>query len=203
MYKPLMIGMFCMLNGCSDRMQESGSNTSMPSSKQQRDDGNAIDNEQWPDNESLAMKIGHLRPWSGDGIMSPSDWRSYITVARQLQNESLDGAKAVITEYEALAEERGDSMINVESRLFLLLRVVFDLPEQAPESNRRLFIGWTNWPEVDRSGNVNMAWPVKWTNGVPSLMAKCHGRLGPPYDAIGEFSHFHRYYRLRKLANDG
>ena len=86
-----------------------------------------------------------------------------------------------------------------ETRLFLLQRVVFDLPESAPESERRPFKGWVNWPAPGLDGTVSIAWPISWSGGRPALVDPYVGSEGRPYDAAAEYRHFRENYSLRAL----
>jgi hypothetical protein len=76
---------------------------------------------------------------------------------------------------------------------------VFDLPESAPEDERRPFKGWVNWPPPDADGTVSLAWPISWADGRPTLVAPYVGSEGRPYTAAAEYRHFLEHYPLRAL----
>ena len=89
--------------------------------------------------------------------------------------------------------------IENETRLFLLLRVIFDLPHCSHVSKRRTFKGWYNWPEPDQNYSVNLSWPIKWKQGKPALAAHFVGANGHRYAAVDEFNFLLQNYPLRRL----
>jgi hypothetical protein len=86
-----------------------------------------------------------------------------------------------------------------ESKVFILMRVVFDLPVSALESECLSFKGWTNWPLPDAAGHVNLSWPVEWRYGKPSLLAHYEGSEGVPYGAAEEYEYFRARFPFRRL----
>jgi hypothetical protein len=139
-----------------------------------------------------------LAAWPAEGDLPPEEWERYIATAAEFQRAEPTEIEAALDEF--LRERSGLEAARDETRLFLLQRVVFDLPEKAPESERRPFKGWTNWPAPDADGNVSIAWPITWRDGRPALVAPYEGSEGRPYNAVGEYRHFLEHYPLRALA---
>jgi hypothetical protein len=96
-----------------------------------------------------------------------------------------------------LARASGFEGAEDETRLFLLMRVVFDLPEQAPEEERRSYKGWVNWPPPGADGTVSLAWPLTFAAGDPALVDPYEGSEGPRYAAVSEYRHLLERYGFR------
>ena len=146
---------------------------------------------------TLTAGLRSLAPWSAEGDLPPDEWERYIAIAAQVQRAEPAEVQAAFEEF--LGERSGLEAARDETRLFLLQRVVFDLPEKAPESERRPFKGWTNWPPPDADGNVSIAWPITWSDGRPALVAPHEGSEGRPYNAVSEYRHFLEHYEFRAL----
>jgi hypothetical protein len=146
----------------------------------------------------LKDHLASLPPW-GRGDFNNDDWEKYMKVARMIQASDPATVEAVLEQFmhEAITEEfRGHE---AESKLFLLMRVVFDLPETAPEHERRSFKGWVNWPVADAGEEVNLAWPLSWRSGRPQLLSSYEGSEGLPYAAALEYQHLRDHYPFRDL----
>jgi hypothetical protein len=151
------------------------------------------------DAEKLKERIAALPPWQRDDF-SDEEWKKYVSVAKLVQSSDPETVESALEEFtrEAINEEfRGYAS---ESKPFLLMRVVFDLPEGAPESERRSFKGWVNWPAADSRGEVSLAWPLSWRSGKPRLVAPYAGSEGIPYAAVSEYRHLREHYPYRELS---
>jgi hypothetical protein len=134
-----------------------------------------------------------LAPWPADRGLDAGDWSRYFAAARAVQDSNPGEVDR------ALAEllDRGDP--DDETRLFLLSRVVFELPERAPAAERRSRKGWTNRPEPEADGTVDLSWPVRWEGRRPRLEAPLAGAEGPRYAAVEEFRDLRARYPFRSL----
>ena len=151
----------------------------------------------------LKALIGSLRTWSRPEDFSGDDRQKYITAAKTVQETDPQIVEAALAEFIADATREAFTGYESESKPFLLMRVVFDLPEAAPEHMRLLFKGWTNWPRAAADGSVNLAWPISWQSGRPELIASYSGSEGKPYDAVGEYRYFRSHFPYRPLENIG
>lgn len=133
--------------------------------------------------QSLLAAFRALAPWRYDRDLSAEEWGRYADAARLVQAAEPAEVERALSRF--LDEGDDDN----ETRLFLLTRVVFDLPERAPSAERRTYKGWINWPEPDGEGNVNLSWPVGWRDSRPSLLARYEGSEGPRYAAVEEYRH--------------
>jgi hypothetical protein len=134
-----------------------------------------------------------LAPWPADRGLDAGEWRRYFTAAREVQESDPGEVERALAEF----LDRGDP--DDETRLFLLSRVVFELPERAPAAERRTWKGWTNWPEPGPDGTVDLSWPVRWSGGRPRLEAPFAGAEGHRYAAVKEYRALRARYRFRSL----
>ena len=154
------------------------------------------------DAQGLMERMSELSPWQRDDF-ADEEWETYVNAAKLVQSSDPETVEAALEEFirDAIKEEfRGYTS---ESKPFLLMRVVFDLPEAAPESERRSFKGWINWPPADASGEVSLAWPLSWDSGKPRLIAPYAGSEGIPYSAASEYRHLRERYPFRTLDDGG
>ncbi len=148
----------------------------------------------------LRRLFDSLAPWrSRDGDLDDREWANYVNVARSVQQTSPEVVKDALAQFMRDANAARFEGYEISSKPFLLMRVVFDLPESAPESSRRSFKGWTNWPAPDDSGNVSLSWPVSWSTGQPRLVADYTGSEGKPYAAVEEYHYLLNHFVYRKL----
>jgi hypothetical protein len=154
------------------------------------------------DGHELQERIAGLAPW-GRGDFDDEEWDRYVSVARSVQAADPETVEAALEAFMADAVEEEPTDTTSESKPFLLMRVVFALPEAAPESERRSFKGWANWPRPDARGEVSLAWPVSWESGRPRLVAPYGGFQGLPYSAVREYRHLRERYPFRALPEEG
>jgi hypothetical protein len=150
-------------------------------------------------NEDLAAMFGSLRPWSRSSDFRDQDWENYVRVARRVQQTDSQVVEAALDSF--VKAEANDAVTDYtsESKPFLLMRVVFDLPESAPVGDRWQRKGWNNWPKPDEDGRVSLAWPISWQSGKPELVASYEGSEGPPYSAVADYRHLRTSYPFRVL----
>lgn len=147
--------------------------------------------------QTLLASLRSLAPWGTDPDFVAGDWRNYIEAARLVQKSELADVKRGLAAF--LDEADGLTGVRNETRVFLLMRVVFDLPDCSPLDQRRIFKGWVNWPEPDDEDSVDLSWPVGWRNGHPFLLAHYEGADGPRYGAIEEYRDLISRFPFRDL----
>ena len=130
-----------------------------------------------------------------------TEWQHFVDTAALIQRCRADDVREALAKFVSeVTTNRPPGPGAPESKVFLLLRVVFDLPDDAPIVERRSYVGWMNWPDGD-NGRVNLAWPIEWNEGRPRLIDRCVGRVGGPYDAPAEYEYFLAKYRFRDLEH--
>jgi hypothetical protein len=148
--------------------------------------------------QDLTTGFASLAPWTQPAKFSDADWENYIRVARQVQNADPKTVESALEAFMQSAFNEQFKGYESESKPFLLMRVVFQLPEAAPEKERRSFKGWENWPPADANGNVNLSWPVSWRTGRPELLDSYQGSMGEPYAAADEYRYLLSRYPYRQ-----
>ncbi len=146
--------------------------------------------------DQLVELLESLPPWS-DRDFSEDQWQSYVQVAAAFAQVTPPVVEAALSEFLRRALNKKYEGFEEESKPFILMRVLFELPESVLVGERQSFKGWTNWPEPDHQGRVSVCWPVSWLQGRPQLVAPYAGSLGLPYDAVAEYRWFGDRYPLR------
>lgn len=87
------------------------------------------------------------------------------------------------------------------TKVYLLLRVLFDLPEEVKEdaSLNDPPYGFMTAPRfLPRTGHKS--WPLSWQNGKPRLVAPFYFHKGAEYNAVKEYRSFLSTYKLRRFS---
>lgn len=146
---------------------------------------------------SLSTQFDRLQAWEDLSTDSAIDWSNYEDVAAQAMQQPLDTLEAAIGRY-LRPDGSFEGSDPKESRVFLLLRFIFEMPNLVPVAERRSFKGWTNWPSPDENGQANPAWPLRFTEGKPRLVSRYGGSMGLPYDGEAELNWLKEKYPLKK-----
>lgn len=147
----------------------------------------------------LIEELKRLPPWLPAGKAGAPDWAHLKRVAKRIQRAPDRDVIATLEAFQRWALQDPGTGFENESRVFLLMRVLFDLPERSRASERTIRKGWINWEQPDREGCVNLAWPIRWNNGDPILVAPYAGSEGRPYDVVGEFADLRGRFSYRRL----
>jgi len=167
------------------------------------------DNDSYPPdlNELKAMFsaiLDKVEPWPEHQIPGPhaiaysqSNWNEIVSAAKIIQNQSSNVVVEILGEYQK-AHDLGSR--TDDSKLLLLLRVVFDLSNAKEEA---VWPGRGAW--LDHSGDENItitpAWPVTWRNGKPELLVGFTTYQGRRYSAANEYIYFLSKYPKRDLSS--
>jgi len=148
--------------------------------------------------------LDKVDPWPEHQIPGPhaiaysrSNWTGLVSAAKLIQNQSSNVVVEILDEYQK-AYDRGSR--TDDSKLLLLLRVVFDLSNAGKEA---AWPGRGAW--LDHSGNENIRmapeWPVSWRDGKPQLLVGFTTYQGQRYSAANEYIYFLRKYPKRDLRS--
>ena len=145
----------------------------------------------------VAELIYGLPAWRYDRPLSTIEWNIYVEAGKVLQKTDssilLNGLYLESEQWQKSAFLDGFSE---ESKPYLLLRVMFDLPEEIPYGKRFVSKGWRG-REVSDKWYPN--WPIQWGQDGPRLITLCRGCIGPPYSVVSEYKHFKNTYPFRNL----
>jgi hypothetical protein len=151
--------------------------------------------------EELVRRMRALEPWRNTTAYSRKGWDDLIALARIVQRTNPERVAAALDLFGKMPfHEQVKPDYQEESKPFLLMRVVFDLPESAPRSEYFSFKGWIHPSGSKLPEWINLSWPVSWRNGTPHLVAAYGGSLGQPYAASAEYRYLLKRYRMRDLG---
>jgi hypothetical protein len=150
--------------------------------------------------KEFAQLISTLHPWSSTAAYKGSDWERIVEVAAAFQR----ALPTVAAEgFEIFSLQNTNNFQNdylEDSKAFLLLRVMFDLPEHG--KGRPGGPGWlTERRDLNTDGTVNLAWPVVWNKGQPFLASDFLGYEGFAYSAKADYLFLSSHYSKRDLSN--
>lgn len=152
--------------------------------------------------ERLNCMLAGARAWPslGQSDYDVRDWCALLRIAHVVQ--SADPMIAADALDRVVAQSAGMSdQVDMESKLYLLIRLVFELPTQVSNGPRPIFKIWIGDPASATVGaNDNPNWPVEWQSGQPRLIARRAGSAGKPYGARGEYLYFLEKYHFRDLS---
>jgi hypothetical protein len=136
---------------------------------------------------------GCLPDWSGGAPLDDLP----ATVDEVLGWDELDQAAAIHAYSEAHCFPRFD--LPAASGLYVLLRLLFDLPTAHPRDEAQVFGGWFNPSINDGSPTFNLSWPVA-QEGSKAAVAPFPGYFGKGYDAAGEYDWMQGTFPRRSAA---
>lgn len=91
-----------------------------------------------------------------------------------------------------------------EDKLFLLMRVLFDVPEAQPQENAGIFAAWLaeGSPFLERGHTVNLLWPLEYRDK-QLVLRNIEGLsyIGPPYNGLAEYNYFVSSFPFRTVED--
>jgi len=156
----------------------------------------------WFAKYQLKSRIAKIEPWGPSTAYSQEGWRQLVRSARVLQECKPALTARVLEEYLQDFSSQPAQLNVAQGRAFLLLRVVFDLPDRAQGGPLISAAGWKRGQsELNPDGSFNQAWPILWNQGHPQLVSGCEGVAGSDYSAAKEFAMFRYRFKLRDLSS--
>ena len=149
----------------------------------------------------LKRLVQKIEPWTTSTNYSAEGWKQLAKAAKAFQNASPKLAGETLNDYLRGCARNPGQLPAEQGKVFLLLRVVFDLPANAPAGQRLTFANWTRGrSDLNKDGTINLSWPLFWDQGKPRLVAGCQGAAGSGYSAGDEFAHLRYKFKYRDLA---
>jgi len=150
----------------------------------------------------LQRALRRIEPWPTTTNYSATGWQRLVAAATAFQRASPALAGEVLQSYLERAARRPADLATEQARVFLLLRVMFALPEAGQPAEVWDFGGWRPGPTaVHPDGTVNLAWPVIWNGGRPRLAAGRDPAPRPAYAAQKEFAFLRYKFPPRDLSS--
>ena len=103
-------------------------------------------------------------------------------------------------EIEAYSKEWCFPTFNIEkaSGLYVLLRLVFELPTKFPKGDAKVFGSWLHPSIGEENPTFNLSWPVRVDPEKRVFtIERCRGYAGRPYKALDEYDYFMKNFPLR------
>jgi len=142
--------------------------------------------------------IRNLKPWPFEvSAFVVGDFQAYEKAAATLQAADTSEVSQALQDFRDSIRPDDPESDALESRVFLLLRFVFDLPEEASLAQRRIFKGWANWPAPGPDGKVSLSWPLSFKGKSPQLLSGRAGSQGQAYAIEAEYQHFLDHFSYR------
>lgn len=129
-----------------------------------------------------------LKPWTADSGYSQAD--NYLLVQHAMALHQLSDNEIITGVAQYAAYYAGD--LDAMSKLFLVLRILYNVPDSIPIEQAQSFGGWLK-PTADMCGPYyKLLWPMGWINPfpVPVVVMPFPGYIGAPYDPVGELEYF-------------
>lgn len=150
----------------------------------------------------LAKLLNRVEPWPNQNVPWPhaieyshASWAALVSAAKVMQESNPQFMERTLRGYQRVHDRSSD-----DSKLLLVLRVAFDLPETRPLEKRVGFGGWRDLTDSDNM-KTNAAWPISWNSGHPKLIVGFTLFEGERYDAATEFTYFANKYPARDLTS--
>jgi hypothetical protein len=148
---------------------------------------------------SLKRAINKMEPWTASTNYSTAGWKQLVAAAKKFQASTPDLANAAVSDLlESNANKPG--LATVQAKTFLLLRMVFELPENSPGqpvTTANYFRGYT---DMNPDGTFNLAWPISLSAGPPRLVSGCEGSAGGNYSPQKEFNYLRFKFKYRDVT---
>jgi len=147
----------------------------------------------------LKREVRKMEPWTASTNYSAAGWKQLVETAKAFQGVTPKVAAETLSEH--LQRYAGKPELFAEQgKVFLLLRAIFELPENASAGQRLTFAGWTQGrSDLNQDGSANLSWPLSWSQGKPQLVAGCEGAAGN-YPAGDEFAFMRYKFKYRELS---
>lgn len=154
--------------------------------------------EEFPPSVGDAMDLLHSLPaWSDLAQDATEDRRAFLAGIAELQHRDTQILRDVVRGYRMRQEASpGGYDVAAMSRLYVLNRVLFDVPERVDVPMRR-FGSFTGVPV--RDGSVDELWPLSvGASGNLELPGRFQGYFGESYLAVEEFDYFAETFQRRE-----
>jgi hypothetical protein len=153
--------------------------------------------------DELVQFIDSVGPWSSESTYAASDWSKMIRVAKIFQKTDSAKITQAFDKFSADTGRNFHANYLEESKPFLLLHVIFDLPQHADIKGRFVW-GWVSLNKDSNSdGTVNLSWPIEWKEGKPKLISRYMGYEGFSYNPSQDYLYLLKHFKMRDLSSFG
>ena len=155
----------------------------------------------------IVQRLESCPAWNGiypGSAMYPDNTKArkqIVKLLEEMRQYPLDIVRAGIAKYVSEKQKSATGYNIAEmSRLYLLNKYIFAIPEKVPFGLVRFFGGWSGIPHG--SEGTELLWPFsKNPDGTLSLTGDFGGYYGPKYAAIDAFDYYCEVFGKRKMHN--
>ncbi len=144
--------------------------------------------------------IQGIEPWPSSTNYSETGWTRLLKATRIVQKSSPRLVNEVLVNYLAGFQQDPNQLAVEQGKIFLLLRMVFELPEHSTAEP----LGFEHWTrgktDVNPDGTHNLSWPLAWEQGRPHLVSGCSGSAGS-YSVGNEYTYLRYHFPYRNLSH--
>jgi len=156
----------------------------------------------WYSRHQLESRMAQIEPWGSSTAYSEAGWKHLIQTARACQEASSALTAAALEEHLQSFSAKPDDLPIAQGKVFLLLRVMFDLPDSTPAGPGVSLAGWNRGgTDVNPDGTFDQAWPLLWNQGRPRLVSGRNGAAGAEYSAAKEYAMLRYRFKYRELPH--
>ena len=146
----------------------------------------------------LTTLFEKLDPWQAKPTYSAEAWEATFRTCDAMSHLTPPVIEEEIRSF--LGRSSLSEKFYNQTKIFILLRVYFDLPEHAPLSERVASLSWRgSWDATNSDGTISLAWPVAWKSKQPYLSQGFEGYEGRDYDPVAEFRYLNARFKRRSL----
>jgi hypothetical protein len=145
--------------------------------------------------------LNGVKGWTDNGSYTVADWSHLTNVASVIRRTDPQVVSQGLDEFTRICDSTNGGYLDL-TKAYLLMRVLFDLPTNAPASVAHTFpfANYVTWgKEVNSDGTVNLSWPVGWSDGRPFICSSFWGAEGPPYFPAVEYTYLRTHFKYRRL----
>jgi hypothetical protein len=153
--------------------------------------------------KSIPMTVRMIQmipSWTIDYSASDQEaFRAQIKVLKQYsETEIAEAVHWIETNYDSrCVEEYTDHM----TRIFLMMRALYDVPEQVPRNLARNYGCWVREGARDSKDQFDLQWPLRNVNGELTVVGKFAGSNCLHYNASGELRYISSYFPRRSKTD--
>ncbi|MBI3586726.1 MAG: hypothetical protein HY088_06320 [Ignavibacteriales bacterium] len=146
-------------------------------------------------NDSLAQLIEAIPLWTKG--YSDTETKQLISSSKAIAKYSLDDIRRGVASFFKTHKSDKKAIDNL-SKVYLLLRVIFDVPQSIERKQAKVFGGWDHPSIEERAEVFNLLWPLELKDSKIQVKGTFSGYHGIIYDAVGEFDFFKAKFKTRK-----
>lgn len=140
----------------------------------------------------LESVMSRCPSWVRTDYKNMANKGAVVPLLAELRRVPINSLRSEVAEFQNKHRFDLDAM----GKLYVLNRVLFNVPQRLRVGSVPFFGGWAGVPV--QGGFVNAMWPLSLAaDGTLLLTGKLRGYGGEPYDALGEFDHFLRRFGVR------